>query len=62
MADLKLDRLEGTPPLQHVGLDVFGHIHIHDGKKTRNTAATKKMAVIFVCIPSRAVVREDSFS
>ena len=56
MADLPADRLEETPPFSNVGLDVFGPFHVTEGKSTRGRSSTKKLwAVIFVCLPSRAV-------
>ena len=56
MADLPRDRLEEVPPFQNVGLDVFGHFLIHDGKNTRQSKATKKVwTLIIVCAVSRAV-------
>ena len=62
MADLPFQRLEELPPFTHVGLDVFGHWHIHDGKTTRRTNATKKIwSVIFVCMPSRAIHLEPLY-
>ena len=56
MADLPAARVEETPVFSHVGTDVFGPFYIHQGKSTRRTSATKKIwALIFVCLPSRAI-------
>ena len=56
MADLPSDRVERCAPFSKVGLDVFGHWNIHDGKTTRRTAGTKKVwAVLFTCLYSRAI-------
>ena len=63
MADLPSERLECVAPFTNVGLDVFGPFYIHDGRQTRKTNATKKVwAVIFVCMPSRAVHLEPLVS
>ena len=63
MADLPTERLEEAPPFSHVGLDVFGPFYIHEGKSTRRSSSTKKMwAVIFVCLPSRAIHLEPLYS
>ena len=35
MADLPTERLEATAPFTHVGVDVFGHFFIRQGKATR---------------------------
>ena len=56
MSDLPTDRLEDTPPFQSVALDCFGPFYIHKGKATRTTPCTIKIwALIFVCLPSRAI-------
>ena len=56
MADLPSQRLEDVPIFSHIGIDVFGHWFVHDGRATRRTSANKKVwAVIFVCMPSRAI-------
>ena len=45
-----------VPPFSNVGMDVFGHIYVHDGTGTRRKPALKKIwALIFVCLSSRAV-------
>ena len=56
MADLPADRVEETAPFTNVGIDVFGHFEISEGKNTRRHTSTKKVWVlILVCLPSRAV-------
>ena len=56
MADLPPERVEEVPVFSHVATDVFGPFYYVDGKSTRRTTATKKIwALIFVCMPSRAV-------
>ena len=55
MADLPSDILEEIPPFSIVGLDVFGPFYIYE-RSTRSTAGGRKIwAVIFACLPSRAV-------
>ena len=55
MADLPSDRLDEIPPFSNVGLDVFGPFYIYE-RSTRSTPGGRKIwAVIFVCLPSRAV-------
>ena len=56
MADFPVDRLEETAPFENVGLDAFGPFMVHDSTATRRTSANKKVwALIFVCLPSRAI-------
>ena len=56
MADLPEDRLEETAPFTNVGLDVFGHFHVNEGRNTRKHSSLKKVWVlIVVCLPSRSV-------
>ena len=56
MADLPIDRVAASNPFENVGIDVFGPFFVHDGNNTRRTKATKKIwAVIYVCLPSRAI-------
>ena len=56
MADLPVDRVESSPPFSTVGMDVFGPFFIHDGASTRRSNPSKKIwALIFVCLPSRAI-------
>ena len=65
MADLPPDRLACTPPFTHTALDVFGPFMITHGQRTRASQGTAKLwAIIFVCLPSRAIHLEplDSLS
>ena len=65
MADLPPDRLACTPPFTHTALDVFGPFTATNGPRTRANKSTKKLwAIIFVCLPSRAIHLEplDSLS
>ena len=56
MADLPPERVEATPVFSHVAIDAFGPFYFVDGKNTRRSSASKKIwALIFVCMPSRAV-------
>ena len=56
MADLPPERLEAVPIFTHIAIDAFGPFYIFDGRSTRRSSASKKIwAVIFVCMPSRAV-------
>ena len=56
MSDIPQDRLEETPPFTNVGLDAFGPFFIHEDSSTRKISASKKIwALIFVCMPSRAI-------
>ena len=56
MADLPPDRLAECPPFEHTGIDVFGPYFVYDGKRTRNTTASKKVWVLIcTCLVSRAV-------
>ena len=62
MADLPRVRLEEAPPFENTGMDVFGPYHLCTGKRTRRSTATKKIwAIIFVCLPSRAIHLEPLF-
>ena len=47
--------METIAPFSNVGLDVFGPFYVHDGRKTRSSSGKKIWAVIFVCLPSRAI-------
>ena len=59
MADLPVERLQRTPPFAHVGIDVFGHFLIKDGRRTRARSGECKIWVlIFSCLYSRAVAVE----
>ena len=56
MADLPKERLEEVAPFTNVGMDVFGHFLITEGRETRRHSSQRKVWVlIVVCMPSRAV-------
>ena len=56
MADLPIERIEDVAPFVNVGLDVFGHFMVGEGKDTRRNLSYRKVWVlIVVCLPSRAV-------
>lgn len=50
MADLLIDRLSTEPPFTYVGLDVFGPKSTRGGQ-----ARSKRWAVFFTCIATRAI-------
>ncbi|KAM4544606.1 uncharacterized protein PAE49_017493 [Odontesthes bonariensis] len=55
MADLPPDRLTPEPPFTHVGLDVFGPWAIMTRRTRGGSADSKRWAVIFTCLSTRAV-------
>ncbi|XP_049341522.1 uncharacterized protein LOC125806060 [Astyanax mexicanus] len=55
MADLPTDRLTPEPPFTHVGLDVFGPWAIMTRRTRGGSADSKRWAVIFTCMATRAV-------
>lgn len=55
MADLPADRLTPEPPFTHVGLDVFGPWAIMTRRTRGGSADSKRWAVIFTCMSTRAV-------
>ncbi|XP_038056046.1 uncharacterized protein LOC119728039 [Patiria miniata] len=55
MADLPQDRLQPTPPFTNVGTDVFGPWTIVTRKTRGGSADSKRWAVIFTCLSTRAV-------
>ena len=56
MAPLPSYRLEKTAPFERIGIDVFGHYFVHDGRRLRRTSGTKKIWVLIItCLYSRAV-------
>ncbi len=55
MADLPADRIEPCPPFTSVGLDVFGPWEVITRKTRGGSANSKRWAVIFTCMYSRAV-------
>ena len=55
MADLPLDRLIPGPPFSSVGLDVFGPWPVVTRKTRGGSAQSKRWAVLFTCLTTRAV-------
>nr|XP_034328410.1 uncharacterized protein LOC117689956 [Crassostrea gigas] len=55
MADLPLDRLTPGPPFTSVGLDVFGPWPVVTRKTRGGSAQSKRWAVLFSCLTTRAV-------
>lgn len=55
MADLPPERLEVCPPFTYVGLDVFGPWSIVTRRTRGGQADSKRWAIMFSCLSSRAV-------
>lgn len=55
MSDLPADRLSSDPPFTHVGLDVFGPWTIVSRRTRGGQAESKRWAVMFTCLSTRAV-------
>ena len=55
MSDLPADRLTMDPPFTHVGLDVFGPWSVTTRRTRGGAADSKRWAVIFACLSTRAV-------
>ncbi|XP_036952751.1 uncharacterized protein LOC119018863 isoform X1 [Acanthopagrus latus] len=55
MADLPADRLTPEPPFTSVGLDVFGPWPIMTRRTRGGSADSKRWAILFTCMSSRAV-------
>eukprot|EP00794_Sanderia_malayensis_P004327 gene4327-4900_t len=55
MADLPADRIEPCPPFTSVGVDVFGPWEVITRKTCGGSANSKRWAVMFTCMYSRAV-------
>lgn len=55
MSDLPADRLATDPPFTHVGLDVFGPWTVTTRRTRGGAAESKRWAVIFACLSTRAV-------
>ncbi|KAL5020965.1 hypothetical protein ScPMuIL_000120, partial [Solemya velum] len=55
MRDLPDDRLEPSPPFSHVGLDTFGPWPVVTRKTRGGQASSKRWAIIFTCLVTRAV-------
>ena len=50
MANLPAERVIEAPPFTHVGMDMYGHFTIKQGRKE-----VKRYGCIFTCMASRAV-------
>ena len=55
MADLPSDRLNTEPPFTYVGLDVFGPWAVTTRRTRGGQANSKRWAVLFTCMSTRAV-------
>lgn len=55
MADLPAERLQTDPPFTYVGLDVFGPWEIITRRTRGGQANSKRWAVLFTCMCTRAV-------
>ncbi|XP_071944711.1 uncharacterized protein [Antedon mediterranea] len=55
MADLPLDRITPSPPFTSVGIDVFGPWNVTSRRTRGGSANSKRWAVIFSCMSTRAV-------
>ena len=55
MADLPTDRVEPSPPFTNVGVDAFGPWTIVSRRTRGGYANSKRWAIIFTCLVTRAV-------
>ncbi len=55
MADLPSERLKVCPPFTYVGLDVFGPWSVTSRRTRGGQAESKRWAIMFCCMSSRAV-------
>ncbi len=55
MADLPIDRLSTEPPFTYIGLDVFGPWTVVARRTRGGQAQSKRWAVLFTCMTTRAV-------
>ena len=55
MADLPADRVSPAPPFSYVGLDVFGPWQICARRTRGGLAHSKRWAVLFTCMSTRAI-------
>lgn len=55
MSELPADRLAMDPPFTHVGLDIFGPWSVTTRRTRGGAAESKRWAVIFTCLSTRAV-------
>ncbi len=58
MADLPSERLKVCPPFTYVGLDVFGPWSVTSRRTRGGQAESKRWAIMFCCMSSRAVHTE----
>ena len=55
MANLPAVRVSVDPPFTNVGLDVFGPLSVTSRRTRANSAESKRWAVMFTCLSTRAV-------
>lgn len=55
MSDLPSDRLESGPPFSNVGIDAFGPWNVVTRKTRGGSAQSKRWAILFTCLTTRAV-------
>jgi hypothetical protein len=55
MADLPTDRVEPSPPFTNVGVDAFGPWTIVSSRTRGGYANSKRWAIVFTCLVTRAV-------
>jgi len=55
MSDLPIDRVTVCPPFTHVGVDVFGPWSVSSRRTRRGLTNSKRWAVIFTCLGTRAI-------
>ena len=55
MADLPVDRLTPAPPFSYLGLDVFGPWLVSARRTRGGMANSKRWAVLFTCLTTRAI-------
>ena len=55
MGDLPIDRLTPAPPFSYVGLDVFGPWLVSARRTRGGVANSKRWAVLFTCLTTRAI-------
>ncbi|XP_026003932.1 uncharacterized protein LOC113009687 [Astatotilapia calliptera] len=55
MSDLPAERLSAEPPFSYVGIDVFGPWSVASRRTRGGLASSKRWAVMFTCMSTRAV-------
>ncbi|XP_061684073.1 uncharacterized protein LOC133505126 [Syngnathoides biaculeatus] len=55
MADLPSERLSSSPPFTYVGLDIFGPWNVISRRTRGGMAQSKRWAILFTCMSTRAV-------